>query len=209
MKAIVVGATGATGRELVKQLLVDDDFNFVEIFVRRDIDIQHPKLLCHVINFDTVDKWKHLITGDVAFCCLGSTIRDAGSKEEMTKVDYSYPMQFAQNCKENGVNSFVLLSSIGANPKAKVFYPKLKGSLESVILNLHFDQTIILRPSVLIRPNTDRLGEKAAIKMLAFFNKFNLLMKYKPISVEDVARNMREEAKSGGYRINILENSVM
>lgn len=209
MRAIVVGATGATGKELVRQLLADREFTFVEVFVRRDMDIQHPKLLCHVIDFDDVDKWKHLINGDVAFCCLGSTLKDAGSKEEMTKIDYCYPMQFAQNCKSNGVKSFVLLSSIGANSRSKVFYPKLKGNLENVVLNLHFDKTTLVRPSVLIRPNTDRLGEKLGIRLLHFFNKFNCLMKYKPVSVATVAHNMIKAGTLGEYGINIIENKEM
>ena len=77
MKAVVIGATGATGKVLVRQLLADDDYSFVEIFVRNDWDIQHPKLICHVVDFEKIEQWKHLIEGDVDFSCLGTTLKDA------------------------------------------------------------------------------------------------------------------------------------
>lgn len=209
MKAIVVGATGATGIELVKQLLVDDDFHVVEVFIRREWDIQHPKLVTHVVDFEHIDSWKHLIMGDAAFCCLGSTLKQAGSREALSKIDYSYPMQFAQNCKGNGVTTFVLMSSLGANYRSKIYYSKLKGSIERVILNLHFDQAIIVRPSVLIRPNSNRFGEKVAIKVISFLNRLHMFLKYKPVTVSIVAKRMREEVKVGGYRVNLIESNEM
>lgn len=207
MRAVIIGATGATGKVLVRQLLADDDFSFVEIFVRNEWDIQHPKLICHVVNFEKIEEWKHLIEGDVAFSCLGTTLKDAGSKEKQWHIEYDYVIQFAQYCKANGIKSFIVLSSKSASERSKIFYLKLKGMIERSILSLHFDNTIIVRPSSMIRPNSNRKGEKFSIKLLRFLNRIGLYRSYKPVSVFDVAKKMRLESKQFTYRVSVIENS--
>jgi uncharacterized protein YbjT (DUF2867 family) len=102
MKALVIGATGATGKDLVNQLLNDQDFEEVNMFVRKPIDIQNNKLKVHLVNFEKPEEWKDLVKGDVAFSCLGTTLKAAGSKEAQRKVDYDYQYEFAQAAKENG-----------------------------------------------------------------------------------------------------------
>ena len=94
MKALLIGATGATGKDLLELLLNDDSFEKVDIFVRLKLDIHHNKLNIHVIDFDQPDKWWHLVKGDVLFSCLGTTLKAAGSKEGQKKVDYDYQLQF-------------------------------------------------------------------------------------------------------------------
>ncbi len=207
MRAVIIGATGATGKVLVRQLLADDDFSFVEIFVRNEWDIQHPKLICHVVNFEKIEEWKHLIEGDVAYSCLGTTLKDAGSKERQWHIEYDYVIQFAQYCKANKIKSFVVLSSKGASERSKIFYLKLKGMIERSILSLHFDNTIIVRPSTLLRPNSNRKGEKFSIKLIQFLNRMGLYKSYKPVSVFDVAKRMRKESKQLTYRVSVIENS--
>jgi len=89
MKALVIGATGATGKDLVKQLLNDKDFDEVDVFVRKPLEIQNEKLKTHVVNFEKPDEWKNLVRGDVAFSCLGTTLKDAGSKEAQRKLHFN------------------------------------------------------------------------------------------------------------------------
>lgn len=206
MKALVIGGTGATGKVLVRQLLCDDDFHEVVIFIRKEWDLQHPKLVTHIVDFDKIDRWKHLIEGDVAFSCLGTTLSQAGSKKKQWHIDYDYVIQFAQHAKGNKVISIVLLSAKGASEKSVFFYSKLKGTLERSILNLGFSNTIILRPGLLIRPGTDRLGERIATKLLFFFNSIGLLRSNKPTEVFKVANRMRLEAKNDCCRRLIIEN---
>ncbi|WP_010252435.1 NAD(P)H-binding protein [Myroides injenensis] len=206
MKALVIGATGAVGKVLVRQLLCDDYYSEVVIFVRREWDIQHPKLITHIVDFEKMPEWSYLISGDIAFSCLGTTKKQAGSKQKQWHIDYDYVMQFARNAKDNKVKNFVLLSAKAASENSVFFYSKMKGRLERSILNIGFDNTIILRPGLLLRPGTDRLGERIAAKTLSIFNSMKLFMSNKSIEVVKVANRMRKEAKNDCCRRLIIES---
>ena len=145
MKALVIGATGATGKELVAQLLEDEAFKEVHIFVRRAYNCQNPKLYTHIIDFEEPQTWAALLHGDVAFSCLGTTLAQAGSKEAQWRVDYDYQLHFGENCSKNHVKTFVLVSSAGADAKSAIYYSKMKGMLEDVVKKLPFDRLFILR----------------------------------------------------------------
>lgn len=205
MKALVIGATGATGKDLVQQLLEDDSFEYVEIFVRRDVAVQSPKLKVHVIDFDRIGEWKHLLTGDVLFSCLGTTLKAAGSQQAQWKVDYTYQVEVAREARENGVPRYVLVSSIGANPQSKVFYPKMKGALEEAVADLGFPACFILRPPSLIRKNSDRIGEKVGVAVLQAFNRIGLLRSLRPLDTADLAAAMVRLAKEGSEGITVVE----
>lgn len=124
MKALVLGATGAIGSDLLEQLLQDDNFDRVDIFVRREVKSSSAKLVVHVVDFGHPEQWATQLTGDVLFSTLGTTIRAAGSREAQWKVDYTYQYNAAKSARENGVPVYVLVSSVGANAKSKVFYTK-------------------------------------------------------------------------------------
>ena len=130
MEALVIGATGATGRELVNKLLIDDDFHQISIFVRTATNIKHKKLKIHEIEFKELEKNKDIIKGDILFSALGTTKKDAGGKDQQYEIDYTYQYKFAKIAAENGVGQFSLVSSVGANAKSSFFYPKIKGALE-------------------------------------------------------------------------------
>src|SRR5579875_633123 len=127
--ALVIGATGLVGTHLVKQLLADDRFAKVKTFVRRLTNAGNHKLKPHLIDFSQLQLSKQAITGDVLFSALGTTLRQAGSKEEQYKIDYTYQYNFAKIAAENGVGTLVLVSSAGASPKANIFYSRMKGEL--------------------------------------------------------------------------------
>ncbi len=190
MTAIIIGATGATGRDLVDLLLLDTAFDAIHVFVRRPLAISDPMIETHLVDFDQIDFWKSGIRGDVLFSCLGTTLRAAGSQEAQWKVDYDYQFNFAKAAHENGVPTLVLMSSMGANPQSSVFYMKMKGQLEEAVKLLGFSNTIIVRPPSLIRRNSDRWGEKVGVMALKMLNKVGILRSMKPLSTEAVARAM-------------------
>ena len=144
MKVLVIGATGAVGKDLVKMLLEDDAFGSVDIFVRRPVDTDSPKLSVHIVDFDHPKAWKHLVAGDVLFSCHGTTIKAAGSQGAQWKVDYTYQFEAAQAARENGVRTYVLVSAVNASAGSKFFYNRMKGALEDAVKALGFLGCFIL-----------------------------------------------------------------
>jgi uncharacterized protein YbjT (DUF2867 family) len=191
--AIIIGATGLTGKALLYQLLEDKQFNTIILFLRKELNISHPKLVQHCIDFNALDAYKDLIKGDVIFCCLGTTIKTAGSQEAFKKVDYTYPTEFAKIAKQNNVSTFCLQSSLGADSKSTNFYLKVKGETEDFIRQLNFVSFSSFRPSMLLGNRTEfRLGEtigKIVMQGLSFMF-IGKLKRYKAIHVNQVASAM-------------------
>ena len=205
MKALVLGATGAIGKDLVELLLKDPTVDRVDIFVRREVNIPSAKLVVHVVDFDHPEQWADKLSGDVLFSTLGTTIRAAGSQEAQWKVDYTYQYNAAKAARENGVPTYVLVSSVGANAISKVFYTRMKGALDVAVQELGFPGCFILRPPSLIRKGSDRFGEKAGIVALRAFNAIGLMRAWKPMPTEAVAGAMLRLAKSGREGTEIVD----
>ena len=205
MKALVLGATGAIGKDLVELLLKDPTVDRVDIFVRREVNIPSAKLVVHVVDFDHPEQWADKLSGDVLFSTLGTTIRAAGSQEAQWKVDYTYQYNAAKAARENGVPTYVLVSSVGANAKSKVFYTHMKGALDNAVQELGFPGCFILRPPSLIRKGSDRFGERAGIVALRAFNAIGLMRAWKPMPTEAVAAAMLRLAQSGREGTEIVD----
>lgn len=201
MKAIVIGATGATGTELVQQLCNDAAFTSVVVMVRRDALAPHPKLTQIVINFDQLEDHTADITGDVAYSCLGTTLKAAGSKDAQWKIDVDYQFQFAELARRNGVPVFALLSAMGANETSRIFYSRMKGTLEKKIEALDFPHLLIFQPGMLDRPGTQRTGEKIILAILKPLNNIGILKRYRPLPVSDLASIMISRSKHATKRI--------
>ncbi len=205
--ALVLGATGLVGSHLVDILLEDPRFNKVKAFVRNPIGFEHPKLEEHIVDFDHPKKWKDRLHGDVLFSCMGTTLKQAGSKEAQYKVDFSYQHNAAEAAAKNGVSQYILVSSAGANSRAKNFYRKMKGELDESVVGLDFYQIIILRPSVLTGPRPEkRFMESLAIVLLKIFTLLlPPLRPYRPIAGAAVARVMVKAAlETDEPRIEII-----
>ena len=203
LHALVLGASGATGRELVKLLLDDSNFSQVSIFVRTDPKISDKKLTIHKIDFAKLEEYKDLIKGDILFSALGTTKKEAGGKKEQYLVDYTYQYEFAKMASDNGVTNYSLVSSTGANSNSSFFYPKIKGELEESVKKLNFKKIDIFQPPMLIRqPDLMRSGEKSGIKFLNAVNKIGILKSQKPLNVKDLALKMIKEA------LNIREERI-
>ena len=190
MKGLIIGATGATGKDLLAKLLEDEAFSEIHSFVRKPMSINHPKLHAHVVDFDTPEAWADLLHGDVAFSCLGTTLAVAGTKEAQWRVDYDYQYAFAEHCKNNGVSTFVLVSAAGAKAQSKLFYNRMKGALEEAVKKLNFPRLLIFQPSILIRSNSDRSGENFTVKAFKFLNKLGILKRYRPMPTQILAEKM-------------------
>lgn len=195
MKALIIGATGATGKDLVNVLLQDPAYTEVVIFVRRPVGITNPKLTEVVTDFDKLEEVSGSIKGDVWFSCLGTTLKAAGSKEKQFHIDYEIPLQFAEIAKRNGISRTVLLSAYGASITSKVFYSKIKGQLEEKMGSLAFDSYIIFKPGMLLRKDTDRSGERIAGAVLKFLNSIGIIRKFRPIPTALLAEKMAKAPK--------------
>ena len=190
MKALIIGATGATGKPLLEDLLEDKNYDSVTIFVRNETGIKNAKLTEHIIDFNKISQYKELIKGDIFYCCFGTTIKDAGSKDEQYKIDFNIPLQFATIAKANDIDTFVLVSSSNADINSRFFYSRIKGELEAEIDKLNFNRYLIFRPGLLERPYTTRKGEIFMVNLINGLNELGILRKQKPLLTTILAQKM-------------------
>ena len=194
--AIIIGATGLIGRFLTIKLLKDVRYDIVKVFVCRSMGITNPKLEEHIVDFDNIELWKNKIVGDELFSAMGTTIKKAGNKETQYKIDFTYQYEVAIAASENGVEKFLLVSSVGANPIAGNFYLRIKGKLEERVLKLSFKKIFIFKPSILLgKRNEKRSGEQVGIfiaKVITGLVPF--IKKFRPIDGETVADAMINSA---------------
>ncbi|MEI8114337.1 MAG: NAD(P)H-binding protein [Bacteroidia bacterium] len=210
--ANVLGASGLVGYSLVNKLLFHSEYEKVRIFVRRKTGVIHENLEEKIIDFDKPESWKHLVQGDVLFSTLGTTIKTAKTKEKQFLVDFTYQYEFARAAAENGVPNYVLVSSMGANPKSSVFYSRMKGELEESVSKLNFSKILIFRPSILDGDRREkRTSEKIGLVISRFLTRF-ILKKYRPTPIPILTSKMIRLSvdQIEGFRIiegiEILEN---
>ena len=189
--AIVIGATGLVGRNLVQLLLKDTRFDRVKTFVRRSGNFKHQKLEEYIVDFDQPDPWKKLVTGDVLYSAMGTTLRAAGSKEAQYKIDYAYQYRVAKIGVDNGVPEYVLISAAGSDTRSKIFYSRMKGELERDIKKLPFETIHIIHPGMLAGARAEvRTGEKLGIRLMNIIGMIPGLGMLKPIPGMEVAHAM-------------------
>jgi uncharacterized protein YbjT (DUF2867 family) len=207
MKALIIGATGATGRDLVAILLNDPDYTQVIAFVRRASGLTHAKYSEIITDFDNLEAVSDAIHGDVWFTCLGTTRKAAGSKEKQWHIDHDIPLGFAKLAKKNGVPRAVVVSAYGASATSRVFYSKLKGTLDKAILDLAFGTCVIFRPGFLVRKDTDRPGERVTAAVLRFLNRLGILRRFRPLPTATLAEKLAKAPRifSSGNHIIELE----
>ena len=170
--AILFGATGLIGSHLLEELLNNEEYSRVKIFTRKDIKKIHSKLDIYNINFKQLDNYKDKIIGTDCFFCLGTTRRQTPNKLDYIDTEFNLPVSIAQISKENKIKSFIYVSSGGANAQSKNLYLQNKGKAENEIINLLFDFTAIIQPSLLLGNRSEfRIGERIAqfiFKSLSF-----------------------------------------
>lgn len=192
-KAIIVGASGLIGSNLLQILLEEDYYDQVVVLVRRELPVKHKKLTQLIIDFDKLSDYSGQINGHVIFSCLGTTLSQTPDKNEYRKIDYDYPLQLAQLALQNGVKQFHLVSAVGADAKSSGFYLKLKGETENDIIKLGLPSLHIYRPSMLLgRKEKVRLMETILSGIMRVIDPLLIgsLSKYHSVSGATVARAM-------------------
>ena len=207
--ALVIGASGLVGLNLLNQILNDNDYDKVKAAVRKPLQIEHEKLEQLVINFDSISSYDDLFKADDIFCCLGTTIKKAGSQEAFIKVDYSYAFEAAKTGLVNGAEQFIIVSSAGADSDSSIFYKRVKGDTEDSISKLGYNSIKILRPSLLTGSRKEyRFSEKCMTILMSIFSFVFVgnLKKYRSIKAADVAGAMIKIAKKNEEGIKIFES---
>lgn len=210
-KATLIGATGLIGGHLLNLLIDDETFESIKIIVRRPIQITHPKIKIEIIDFDDQTQFSNAVKdSEIIFCAIGTTQKKVkGDLKAYRKVDFDIPIHAAQYGLQEGMQQFLLVSSIGANSKKGNFYLKLKGEVEDALIAQNIPSLSIFRPSLLL----GKRNEKRTVENIGqFFGKFLKVIspkKYKPIEAKNVAKAMVESAKLNQKGKHIFEYEEM
>ncbi|MDQ1911810.1 NAD(P)H-binding protein [Paenibacillus sp. GD4] len=209
-KALVAGATGLVGRELVRILLNQEEYAKVTVLVRRRMNLEHPKLEQLVVDYDRLEGLAgELVEGASLFCTLGTTMKQAGSKELFELVDYEYPMTLGRLAKRYGAEQMLIVTAMGAKRGSLFYYNRVKGKVEEELGKLGLPKLCIFRPSLLLGDRQEkRAGEQAAMKAadkLPFLFS-GPLERYKPIRAEQVAAAMAAAANNNIEGTRIYES---
>jgi len=191
--ALIAGASGLVGRSLLDQLLASDEYDRVVSLGRRQLPLEHPKLRQEIVDFAALEGAGLELTGDDAYCCLGTTIRQAGSPADFRAVDHAAVLAYAWAVRRRGARRFFLVSALGADARSRVFYNRVKGETEEALQVLDFETLAIFRPSLLLGARSrPRLGERVAAVLLWLADPLLLgpLRKYRSIRADVVARAM-------------------
>lgn len=193
--ALITGASGLVGKYLTDLILEDKRYSSLTLLTRKPLNLIHEKLVQVPFDFDKPDA--RAVSADDIFCCLGTTIKTAGSKAEFYKVDYEYVKMIARMGHANGSKRFALVSSLGANKNSMVFYNKTKGAVEEAVSDIGYEGCYIFRPSILLgRRSEFRFGETMGKLLIGTF-AVALPRKYKPVPAVTVARKMIDVMNSG------------
>lgn len=193
--AILIGATGLVGAQVLKELEKQPEIEKIKVFTRRSAESKSEKVEEFIIDFDQIDDYQDQIVGDVLFSCLGTTLKKAGNKEAQFKIDVTYQDNFARIASKNKVPGYFLISAPNANTKSRFFYSRIKGELEERVQEYKFNIVRIFRPSILTGPREEeRKGEKWGAWFMNTIGEFiPFISKYKPIPGAVVARAMVNE----------------
>ena len=206
--ALIFGSSGLVGCHLVRLIIKNNNYNKIKLFIRSESIISNSKIEIIKTDFNNLEDHKKSINGDDCFFCIGTTRKNTPDKNEYIKIEYNLPVEVAKIAKENSVDSFTYVSSLGANPNASGLYLKNKGQAEESIKKLNFRKLSIMRPSILLgNRRENRIGEKIGIFVMKSFSPLFLgkMKKYKPIKVENVALAMMMIAEND-YQKTIYES---
>jgi uncharacterized protein YbjT (DUF2867 family) len=196
--ALIAGATGLIGSELLQQLIHGRYYQTISVLSRREVETSSKRVETIITDYEKLSE-KDIPQGvDDVFCCLGTTMKKAGSKEAFRQVDYDYPLKIAEIVKKKGAKQYLLVSAMGADASSSIFYNQVKGEIEQAIAQLKFSAFHIFRPSVLMgKRDENRVGETVAQILMSGLSPVMIggLRKYRPIAGKDVASAMLRIAK--------------
>ena len=198
------------GRSLIQLLLKSDDYGQIIALVRKPLGLQHGKLKEQTVDFNSLNEMEDFPDGDDVFCCLGTTMKNAGSKEAFYKVDFTYPYELAQKALKGGADRFFLISAMGANMNSRVYYNQVKGELEDKISFLNYRTIYIFKPSLLRGDRKEsRPGEKFAQAITRVIPFIGPWKEYRPIYADKVADAMMKVAKQEDKGCYFYQSEIM
>tara|TARA_B100001769_G_C22062851_1_gene571753 strand:- start:130 stop:783 length:654 start_codon:yes stop_codon:yes gene_type:complete len=210
--ALVFGSSGLIGGHLLNQLIKDNNYNKIKIFVRSEPKINDPKVKIIKTDFNNLENHIEDIKGDDCFFCIGTTKQNSPDKNEYRRVELDLPKEIAQIAKSNSINSFIFISSGYADPKSSGDYLKFKGQVEEELKRLNFTKLGIMRPSFLMGNRKDkRIREKIGILVFKLLSPLLLgpLKKMKPINSEIVAKAMLAFVQSDTQKNTFESNEIL
>jgi len=207
--ALVAGGSGLVGGHVVRLLLEDREYERVTVLGRRELPLTHRKLVQQVVDFDHLAAHTAFPRVHDVFCCLGTTMRTAGSRDAFRRVDYEYVSELARVAARHRAAQFLLVSSLGADPRSRVFYNRVKGEAEAAVRRAAFDGAHIFRPSLLVGARPERRpGERIAIVLsrTIAWAMVGPLRRYRPIPAALVARAMVRVAAAAARGTHVYES---
>ncbi len=210
--ALVAGGSGLVGGHVLRQLLEDPDYDRVTALTRRPLTLTHKKLVQRVVDFDRLAEVGDFPRVHDVFCCLGTTIKQAGSQEAFRKVDLTYVAELGRMAVRHRTSQFLLVTALGADPGSRVFYNRVKGEAEEALRRLQFDGIQIFRPSLLLGARAQiRPAERLAMVLspLVGWMLVGSLAKYRPIKVATVARAMVRIARQAPRGAHVYESDAI
>jgi uncharacterized protein YbjT (DUF2867 family) len=209
--ALIAGATGLVGRNCLADLLREPTYDRVVALVRRPLPHEDPKLEQRIVDFDALGTaGSEIPEARDVFCCLGTTMRQAGSEAAFRRVDYTYVVSLAGLALGHGARQFLLVSSLGADPRSRIFYSRVKGETEAAIMALPFEGRQIFRPSILVGERAEhRPGEHTGIAVMGAmsFALVGPLRRFRPIQAATVARAMVRVARDAPRGVNVFPSN--
>lgn len=203
--ALVAGATGLVGGELLRILASDPNVAEVRALVRRPLPGAAKGASIHEcrVDFDKLDASSGVFAVDRVFCALGTTIRKAGSQEAFRRVDFEYPLAIARAARGRGARHLLLVSAVGADARSRVFYNRIKGELEEAILALGYPSVTIARPSLLLGDRSERRVAEEFAKRIGWLTP----ARWAPVHASQVALALVRAAHAGNPGVEILDNA--
>ncbi|MCW2855081.1 MAG: Nucleoside-diphosphate-sugar epimerase [Marmoricola sp.] len=198
--ALIAGATGLVGSQLLDQLLEDGTWDRVVSIGRRQVDRAHPRLEQFVVPFPEIGD---LPSADDAFSCLGTTIKQAGSQDAFRMVDHDSVVAFATSAARSGVSRFLHVTALGASPRSRIFYNRVKGDVERDVAASGVPSTVAFRPSMIDGQRADASRPGESLGLVAMRVAGPVLGRYRPNRASDIAAAMIREARAGieGHRV--------
>jgi uncharacterized protein YbjT (DUF2867 family) len=207
--ALLLGATGLVGNECLQLLLDDPSYNEVRVLARKPAVGHHPKLRWSVGDMDRMSALTGLFGVDDIFCCLGTTIKKAGSQAQFRKIDFEYPLEAARAAQRAGARRFLIVTSLGADPGSRVFYSRVKGEVERELRSVGVPTLAIFRPSFLLGERKEsRPGERCALVLFRLCAGVFIgpLRKFRPIEARAVARAMVKAATASATGVSVFQS---
>ena len=208
---LLLGASGLVGGECLKLLIQGSPYEKITVLTRSPLttDIKDSKVHHHIIDFDRLGEYRHLMKADHVICALGTTIKKAKTKENFYRVDFTYSHEIARMAFEQGAEHYLLVSSMGADSHSSIFYNRVKGELEQAVQKLPYRSVSIFRPSLILGHRHERRLSEQASKIMAEIFSFAIPERYKPVHAADIARAVLKIAGQDQDRagIRIIESN--